>query len=171
MPQTHLWTCILYKHCIITIIIISSNLADTCGSISIHTEHVQQVSVLKTSHVRLQRITTMQEYYCIAVLKKISINNGERKRSHYVTVLSWNKTLQCSKSANAINQFSLEGYSADVAPRVPTLKLSIYLTVWLSSGTVVPPDCQHNITFITSFSYHTTDESTPVPSAYHLQIM
>jgi len=70
---------------------------------------------------------------------------------------------------NEINQFSLEGYSADVAPRVPTLKLSIYLTVWLSNGTVVPPDCQHNITFIMSLSYHTTAESTSVPSAYHLQ--
>jgi len=33
-------------------------------------------------------------------------------------------------------------YSADAAPRVPTLKLSMYLTVRLSRGTTVPPDCK-----------------------------
>ena len=33
-----------------------------------------------------------------------------------------------------------KGYSVDVAPLVPTLKLSINLTVRLSRGTVVPPD-------------------------------
>jgi len=38
-----------------------------------------------------------------------------------------------------------QGYSADAAPRVPTLKLSMYRTVWLSSGTIVPPDYQHNM--------------------------
>ena len=32
-------------------------------------------------------------------------------------------------------------YSADVAPRMPELKLSRNLTVSCSSGTVVPPDC------------------------------
>ena len=31
-------------------------------------------------------------------------------------------------------------YSALVAPRVPAEKLSIYRTVWVSKGTVVPPD-------------------------------
>ena len=43
--------------------------------------------------------------------------------------------------------FPLEGYSADVAPRLPTLKLSMYRTVRLSSGTAVPPDCQQNIKY------------------------
>lgn len=35
---------------------------------------------------------------------------------------------------------SLRKYSAEVAPLVPAEKLSINLTVWFSSGTVVPPE-------------------------------
>ena len=35
---------------------------------------------------------------------------------------------------------SWKGYSAEDDPRVPTLKLSMYRTVRLSRGTVVPPD-------------------------------
>jgi len=34
------------------------------------------------------------------------------------------------------------GYSAEAEPLVPMLKLSINLTVFPSSGTVVPPDCK-----------------------------
>jgi hypothetical protein len=34
----------------------------------------------------------------------------------------------------------IEGYSAEADPLVPILKLSIYLTVLPSKGTVVPPD-------------------------------
>jgi len=34
----------------------------------------------------------------------------------------------------------MKGYSAEAEPLVPALKLSTNLTVWFSSGTVVPPD-------------------------------
>ena len=35
---------------------------------------------------------------------------------------------------------TLLGYSADMAPREPVLKLSMYRTVLFSIGTIVPPD-------------------------------
>lgn len=37
-------------------------------------------------------------------------------------------------------RMNIQGYSAEAAPLVPLLKLSINLTVLLSKGTAVPPD-------------------------------
>ena len=37
-------------------------------------------------------------------------------------------------------------YSADEAPRLPELKLSMKRTTLLSRGTAVPPDCREKVT-------------------------
>ena len=59
--------------------------------------------------------------------------------------------------------FGLKGYSAEADPLVPILKLSIYLTVDPSSGTVVPPDWNK---IYTTFSHVKTHRTFALKGAF-----
>jgi hypothetical protein len=68
---------------------------------------------------RLQRMLSSQENYRVSLLQKIP-EMGQRFQKSY--------------------EDELDTYSADAEPLPPPLKLSRYRTVFLSKGTVVPPD-------------------------------